>query len=252
MHPIDQIVAWTGPVLQACIAGLMWSKQLHRRFPLFFIYTVYSIITTATRNVLFIANSRSFAVVFWSTEAVYVLLGLAAIYESFRKLFRPLYGVWWFRILVYLVVIIPLALSVRAILKNPPTEANGVGAAILLVEIGARYVQGGLFALSFITIRFFRLPASRYASGIVDGFGIAAIGILAGSILRSVFGTNFNTFFRFAPVVAYIIALLVWLVSLLGREEENGENMMLPVPLEQMPGDLRRQIELIRKARKPE
>lgn len=250
MHIFDYIVAWIGPVLQLCIAGVMWSKRLHRRFPLFAAYTIYSIVATVLRNILLVVNPRLFVIVFWGTEALYIILGLAATYEAFRMAFRPLYRIWWFRALVYLVILVPLAISVGVILKTPSTDVDRTGASILLVQIGTRYVQGGLFALAVVMIRFFHLPASRYAAGIIDGFGINAIGILAASLLRSNFGTNYNTFFRFAPVVGYIIALLIWLTSLAGREDDNGDGLEHAMPLELLPGNLRQQIELIRKARK--
>jgi hypothetical protein len=252
MHVLDQIVAWVGPVLQLCIAWIMWSKRLHRLFPIFAAYTVYSIAATILRNILLVTDPRLFVIVFWATEALYIILGLAATYEAFRAAFRPLYSIWWFRLLVYLVILVPLAISVSAILRTPSTEVNRTGAAILLVQIGTRYIQGGLFAFAFAISRFFHLPAPRYASGIIDGFGINAISILAANILRSSFGTNYNTFFRFAPVVGYIIALLIWLTSLAGHEDENGNGngSKQPVPLKSLPGDLRQQIESIRKLRK--
>jgi hypothetical protein len=241
---------WLGPVLQVCIAAIMWSKRLYPRFPLFAGYTVYSIAATVLRNILLMANSDLFPIVYWTTEALYIVLGLAAIYEAFREAFRPFYSIWWFRLLVYLVIVVPLGISVVAILRTPSTDVDRTGAAILLVQIGTRYVQGGMFALAFTMIRFFRLPVSRYSSGIIDGFGINAIGILAGSILRSAFGTNYNNFFRFASVVGYIIALLIWLTSLAGDEDENGDGWEPNVPLELLPGNLRQQIDSIRKMRK--
>jgi len=250
MHIFDQIVAWLGPVLQLCIVAIMWSKRLYRLFPLFAAYTIYSIVAIVLRYILFVANSRLFADVYWVTEALYIILGLAATYEAFREAFRPFYSIWWFRLLMYLVILVPLGISVVAILRTPSTDVDRTGAAILLVQIGTRYVQGGMFALAFAMIRFFRLPVSRYASGIIDGFGVNALGILAASILRSAFGTNYNTFFRFAPVVGYIIALLIWLTSLAGDEDENGDGWEPNVPLELLPGNLRQQIDSIRKMRK--
>jgi hypothetical protein len=252
MNVLDQIVAWLGLVLQVGIAAILWSKRLYRRFPLFAAYTVYSIAVFILRYILLVTNSRLFVNVYWITDALYIILGLVAIYEAFKEAFRPLYPIWWFRLLVYLVILVPLGISVVAILRTPSAEVDRTGAAILLVQIGTRYVQGGIFALAFVVIRFFHLPVSRYASGIIDGFGVNALGILAGSILRSAFGTNYNTFFRFAPVVGYIIALLIWLTSLAGDEDENenGNGWEPDVPLELLPGNLRQQIDSIRKMRK--
>lgn len=226
--------------LQVWIAAVLLRKQLHRRFPLFVAYTLYSIAATAVRFIVLKGNPRTYYFVFWGTEPLYALLGLLAIYESFRQIFRPLYTIWWFRLLLYAVILVPLAFAVKRIIQKPPLVATQLGAAILSAEIGVRFIQGCIFALSYVLIKFFRVPAKRYPAGIVDGFGVAALGILAGSMFRSEFGTRLNFFFSFVPVVAYIIALLIWLTSLYGPENKKDKEVQPPMTPDEM-RDLLRQ-----------
>lgn len=230
----DLLLGILGLGLQAWIAAVLLRKKLHRRFPLFLAYTLYSIAATVARFIFLRGNPRAYYFVFWGTEPVYALLGLLAIYESFQQMFRPLYLIWWFRLLLSAVILVPLAFAAKRIIQKPPLVVTQLGATILSVEIGVRFVQGCIFALSYVLIKFFRIPAKRYPAGIVDGFGAAAVGILAGSMFRSEFGTRFEFLFSFVPVVAYIIALLIWLTSLQGPEHRNGDEIQPPITPDEM------------------
>jgi len=236
-------------MLLAIAAALLW-KRLYRRFPLFLAYVFCVAAVGIVRIFLSRGDPRIYFYFFWSTEALYAILGLLAIYEAFNAMFRPLYAIWWFRGLFVVLGVVPLAIALIEILRKPPVQLDQMGIAILVFEIAVRYVQVGFFALAFIMIRLYHVPPKRYATGIIDGFGIAALGILAASLLRSEFGTKFNIFFSFAPPVAYIIALLIWLTSLWGAENGDGDLPTPDIPLVDMPAQLRRDLELAKKARK--
>jgi hypothetical protein len=255
--PIRDLILGLIPlVLQLCIAAILLRKRrLYRRFPWFFAYTVYSVATAIVRAAFLPGNRDTYIQVFWGTEVLYALLGLIAIYEAFREIFDPFYPIWWFRPLLYVVTLLTVGLSVGKAIQKPPIQADQLGMLILSFEIGVRYLQAGIFALSFVLILFFRLPARRYPVGIVDGFGATAIGILVASTLRSDFGTRFNKLFSFIPPVLYIGACVIWLVSLWGSENRNGDQngndgSKPSIPLEEMSGQLRRFLETTKKISK--
>ena len=246
-----------GLILQLCAllllllvaAELLW-KRLYVRFPIFLAYLVCAVTVGVGRMVMSRGEPGTYFYFFWATEALYAILGLLAIYEAFNQMFRPLYAIWWFRGLFVVLGLGPFVVALIEILRKPPVQIDQMGTAILAFEIAVRFVQAGFFALAFIMIRVYHVPAKRYAAGIIDGFGIAALGILAASMFRSEFGTKFNTFFSFAPPVAYVAALLIWLTSLWGAEDGEGDLPSPAIPLEDMPGQLRRDQELAKRARK--
>jgi hypothetical protein len=241
MQAINWILALVPLVLLVTLAVILARKKLYRRFPFFTAYTLYAIAAGLVRTALSAGNPRTYFYVFWATEPIYALLGLAAIYEAFREIFHPFYRIWWFRPLVYLVAVATLGISIARTIHVPPVEVSVLDALILSFELGIRYIQGGIFALTWLLIMFFRLPAPRYAVGIVDGFGVTAIGILVASLLRSDFGTRFNKLFTFVPAVVYILACFIWLAAMRGTESQNGNGGTTPeIPLENMPGQLRR------------
>jgi hypothetical protein len=239
-------------VLQVCLAAILVRRRLLRHFPVFTAYTVYAIVTALVRTALDLGGSKfSYFYVFWATESLYAVLGLVAIYEGFREIFRPFYKIWWFRPLVYLLAAGTLALSLSRAVHKPPIQGDRIVVLILSFEIAVRYLQGIIFVLTFLLVKLFRLPSRRYPVGIVYGFGAAALGILAASMFRYEFGTKFNIFFSFTPPVAYLIACMIWLVSFCKPEDRNGNGAARPaMPLEQMPALLRRYLEEAREISK--
>jgi hypothetical protein len=76
---------------------------------------------------------------------------------------------------------------------------------------------------------------------VLEGFGVAAIGMLAAAMFRSDFGTRFNTFFSFAPAVAYILAALIWLTAFRGNDAtQDSAGKGPPLTPEEMRAELRR------------
>jgi hypothetical protein len=234
MFQAEIIVTLIGPCLQTWITAILFRKKLQRRFPWFLAYTLYSIAAIMVRFIVAQGNPKTYYFVYWGTESLYGLFGLLAIYESFREMFEPLYKFPWFRLLLIAVTIIPLGGLALHFAVKPPMEANRLDVAILSLEIGVRYVQGCIYALTSILVYVFSIPTRRYPAGIVEGFGAVVIGILIGTMFRSEFGIKFNFLHRFSPVVGYIVALLIWLTSLHGPDKREGEIEELPLSPEDM------------------
>lgn len=253
MQGINLTLALVPLGLLVWLAVILARKKLYRRFPFFTAYTFYAIAAGVLRTALSYGSYRTYFYVFWGTEPLYALLGLVAIYEAFREIFEPFYHIWWFRPLVYLVCLGTLGISIARAITNPPVQTNTLGALILSFELGVRCIQGAIFILSSGFILFFHLAAPRYARGIIDGFGVAAIGILIAALLRSDFGKRFNKLFTFVPAVVYILACFIWLIAMRGEEDRNGNengNEEPPIPLEDMPGQLRRFLDEAKKISK--
>jgi hypothetical protein len=111
------------PVLmQTWLAALFIGRRLYRRFPFFFVYTSFSLLAELLRTLVQHDQWR-FLYVYWTTEALYALLGFLAIYEAFRHVFRHFYVMWWwFRFLP--AVIDGSLVSRRNILPAHPSPAT--------------------------------------------------------------------------------------------------------------------------------
>jgi hypothetical protein len=92
---------------------------------------------------------------------------------------------------------------------------------ILALQVAVRCLQLGVFFLIFLLARIFDLDYRQYAFGIAAGFGIAVVGILFSTLVRTGLGLKFLIFFKYVPSVAYCIAVTVWLASFVRAEPDD-------------------------------
>src|SRR5438067_10434091 len=148
-------LALTPPVLQLCLALLLIRRRVLKFFPFFFAYTIFAVIAETGRFFLFKGPYAYYYYFFWTTEALYAVLGFLAIYEVFSGVFRNFYRLWWFRLLLPAMGILMLALSLLIPLTRPPVHAPVTLVTIIVAEIAVRCLQVGLFVLTFLLARIF-------------------------------------------------------------------------------------------------
>lgn len=202
------------PVLQTWVAALLVRRKAAKDFHFFFIYTVFAVVAEITKFIVR-ANFRLYGYVFWITLPLYALLGYLAIAEVFYRVFRNFYRIWWFQFLLPGMGILMVGLSILIAALRPPIQADQRLATIFVFEIIVRCLQLGVFFLIFGLAQFYNLFWRQYSFGIASGFGVAAFGILATIVARSIFGTKYAFTFQYLPSVTYLIAVLIWLASFL-------------------------------------
>ena len=218
-------------ILEVGLAILLLRRGVRHHFPLFFTYILISVPVTAAR-LLTITQYRLYFHVFWSTNAILLLLGLAAIHEVFRWVYEGFYELRWFRWLYFGVIALVLLLTMWNALSNPPVQAHPLIGVLLEIGIAVNLIQAGIVALFSAFIRPLGIDFRRYAFGIAAGFGVSAIGPFIGYFARSIFGTEANTFTRYASSMAYILALLIWIAAFIRPEPE--EAWTPPMPPDEM------------------
>ena len=220
MTSIDKIPTLLVSLLGVWLAGLMLKTRLHLRFPFFFTYVVSFILIGFVRF-LVIGHYRVYFFAFWISEAVYAVLALLALHEVFRRVFFGFYKqFWWFRALFPGTALLALAITIWATLRSPITGAGRLTVLVLFFGLAVNFMQLCLFGL-FVLLSAAFMRHWRFAPlGILLGFGIAALGGTAAFWARSVIGTKANSFAKYAPPVAYIVAVVIWLLTFLKPEPE--------------------------------
>jgi len=220
MKNIDRILPFVGPLLGTWLAALILKTRLHLRFPLFFTY-VLSLILIFVIRFSVIGHYRIYFFVFWISEAVYAILALLALFEVFRKVFLGFYlRSAWFRALFPGTVLLAIGLVAWAILRNPVAGAGRLISFVVFFGLAVNFMQLCLFGLFGLLSAAFPLRWRFAPLGILLGFGIAALGATAAFWARSVFGTRLEIFAKYAPPVAYMLAIAVWLATFLRPEPE--------------------------------
>lgn len=219
MEPRDIGLTLIGPALTAWVAVLVTRRKIHREFPLFFAYLILSVIVPLLR-LSATGNYLTFFKVFWATEALYAVLALLALHEVFHEVFLPFYMLWWwFRLIFPGAAAFFAFISIRSAMHHPALQAPRVLQIIFGSAKAVNYLEAVLFALFFALVLLLGVRWRSYPFGIVEGFGLSALGALIAYGLRSEFGTKYNTLATYAPPVAYVVGVLVWLDTFLRQPD---------------------------------
>lgn len=126
----------------------------------------------------------------------------------------------WFRLLFPSVVALATSFVVWRGLQSPAVQAPPLLRFILLFGIAVNFIQMGLLCMFLLVAAFYRMRWRQAPLGISLGFAIAATGALAGYWLRSEFGTRAIIIATYIPPVAYLVGVVIWLLTFLKPEPE--------------------------------
>lgn len=211
-------------LIQTCLAALLLRRRIYRAFPFFTAYTLFAVCAETCKFTLFLMheqNTLHYFYLYWSAEAIYAVLGFSAIHEVFRNVFENFTSLGWFKRLLPIAVFLMLGISALIPLVHRAVDTGPLEAGIFSLQIAVRCLQLGVFFLIFCLARFFDLDYRQYAFGIAAGFGIAATGILLGTLVRTGLGLKFLMFFQYIPAVSYCLAVTVWLASFVRPEPDD-------------------------------
>jgi hypothetical protein len=217
-------ILWLAPpFLQSWIAILMLRRGTQKSYRFFFSYTVFAIAAELTKFVLSEPGKNTWLSfwVAWGCEGIYAILGFLAIYEVFGHVFENFHHLIWFKFLLPTTAAIMLGIAILIPFVHPAVDTEPLLEGIFALQVAVRCLQLGVFFLIFLLARVFDLDYRQYAFGIAAGFGIAVVGILLGTLVRTGLGLKFLMYFKYVPSMAYCIAVTVWLVSFVRVEPDD-------------------------------
>ncbi len=215
-------VLWiAGPVLQACLAGLMYRRGLRRPFPLFFIYTLAQPMWFLPQFVFYRVSYTAYFWSYWVISFTSVVLGFLVMREVFVNLLRPYDSLRelgdvlfrWAAVVLVMVALISAA-------SNSASALSRTTVAILALERSVRVMQCGLVLFMLLFSSHLGLNARHHVFGIALGFGIFAAVELIIVTLPAVFGAVQSLGFTVAKSSSYLLAVGLWMVYLSRPEPE--------------------------------
>ncbi|HET9280582.1 MAG TPA: hypothetical protein VFR24_01350 [Candidatus Angelobacter sp.] len=238
MKTAELAMGLVGTALQVFLCLLLLVRGAYRQFRFFSLGIVFSVAYT----IALIAVHRHASLylgVYWVNEGISVVLIFLALQESFYLVFRNFLTIPWFRRLFPGIGLLMLFVAVLRAAFHPAAQASLLARTLITLEISVGFLQFGIFCLFILLVQFFHLRWRQQAFGVVLGFGIYAAGFLVTYLLRSEFGTKLNPVVRITPPIAYIIAVVVWVVTFL-RPEPLKPVLDAVFSPEQMASDFRR------------
>lgn len=219
---------WIAPhALLAVVPVLMYTRRLHKNFPVFFFYTLYE---TFEFLLLFTAymSGRSTGIlyryVFITTLAGSTALRFGIIQEIVNNVFHdyprlkaiatPLMR--WLAGLLFLAAILSLFYSSGTIPDNLLVVVRLLGRSVAII-------QAGLLLFLFLFSRMFGLSWRSFVFGIAFGFAIFSSTELAKWTLELTSLTEHSKdLLDLLPTGSYHVSVLVWLGYLLAAEKPAG------------------------------
>lgn len=212
----DLILSITAPTILVVLIVVFLRRRYYRELPFFFVYIVYAPI--ATLRVLSDSWPSFHFVLYWITESLYGILALLVLREVFHRLFALPYAAFrWFRLLLPGTVLVILSISLWETSFRPLAhgQIGRLVSAIYWFDLGVHALEGMILLLVLALTIAFPIRWRDYEFGILIGFGVSACVTMLADLLRFEGGSSYETFFRYGPPIAYVLAALVWLHAFL-------------------------------------
>ena len=194
----------------AWLLMLVYRQKVGKQLPWFAWYVVWEVLQAAIQLVLFPINRRLYWKAYWWMEALEIALTVAAVRESFLRIFRGFTGKPGFRWSLWMVIGAVVAYSAWKAVYAPPLQVNRLSVLVFGAEFLFRWVFLGITALTAVLSFLLREPITR-EDAVVGGFGAAAGAFLLYLGSFSFFGTKYIFFTKYIPSVGYFVAVFWWI-----------------------------------------
>jgi len=234
--------------LLAVLLLLMLRNRAHKVCPWFFAYVTFGVGADVARFICD-GHARAYYVTYWITEAGYCVLGILVMYELLRLVLRNLARRWWARLILPVALVVGVGLSL-AHAHAAPTQFSGLRYYIFVGEIAVRLVQALIFIGLVSVVLMMRLRWRQYPLGIAVGFGGYSFVALLMRLKFYDFGTRFRFLFSLTSLVAYSLAVLIWIWFFRAPQEPDPE-VPAPTPeeLSQYQATLEQYLDWLRRMR---
>jgi hypothetical protein len=237
---------WIAPhALQIIIAIVMVRRGLWREFPVFFAYTLFTIVEQGT---LFVLDHRTSVTPeqYWRDRWVFlafeVPLRFAIIFEIFSSVFRDYSGLKRLTRIVFRVATVVLLFAAIIVIAQAPDDRTfPILSRVHLLELAVSIMQSGLLLLLIGFASYFGLSWRSSAYGFAFGLGIFATVRLATAAVRVWNGSIDGHVFDIVTMATYHCCVVIWLVYSLAPEAARRKVKELPEnTLEQWNAELQR------------
>ncbi len=215
---------WIAPhLLQAGVAVVIIARKLHRRFPIFFLYTGFEVLQFAVLFIMYhlpAVSVRDYFYVHWVGVGVSTTLRFGVIHEIFSHVFRNYAALAelgkllfrWATVVLLLVAVVTAAYA-------PGESASRIAVGIYLLDRAVSIVQCGLLIFLFLFSSYFGLSWRNYVFGMALGLGVFASVELATAAIRIQIGLAVgDELFTLITMATYHCSVLIWLFYLLAPE----------------------------------
>ncbi len=217
--------------LLALLVWTLFRRGSYRSAPCFCAYVIFAVAAGVARF-LVRSHPHAYYATYYITEAGYDVLGILVMYEVLRLVLGNLTHSWRVRLVFPAVLVAGVGLSLARAYASPTQFGRGLAFYIVVGEIAVRFVQVIVFAGLVTLVALLGLRWRQYSFGVATGFGLYATISLLTTTKFSDFGTRFTFWWGVTSLVAYSLAVLIWIwfFSVPEKKEAPGSKLSAPTP----------------------
>jgi hypothetical protein len=239
------LLEWYIPLgLLVLLLWVLLRRRVYKVCPWFLVYVAFAVVAGLTRFAIHNYRGPYYAT-YWITEAGYDVLGILVMYEVLHTVLGSLTRAWWARLIFPVILLTGIGMSL-ARADAVPSRIVGIPFYIVAGEIAVRFVQVFVFAGLVTLVPLLGLRWRQYSFGVATGFGLYATVMLLTTAKFSDFGKRFKFLWSVTSVVAYSVAVLIWIWFFSVPQKAPTPSSELSAP---SPGDLKQYKDALRRMR---
>jgi len=200
-----------GLIVDVWLLIIVHRQGVRKQLPWFVLNAAWSVFLVLVQLGAWIIGPRLYIAVYWWMEALSVILIVAAVRESFLRIFQGFTSRLGFRLLVWGVIFAVVIYSAWKAIYLPPVHGSRLEVFVVGAEFAFRWGIFGIAGLTSVLSLFLHEPMNTREDAVVTGFGLASVGVLAGVVSFSLFGTKYLFFTKYASSVGYFVAVFWWI-----------------------------------------
>ena len=211
MHSLDYVIWCITPILMSLIAASIWRRRLHREYPYFFNYVVFQVLSFLIEFPL--RNWVNYYYVYWTIQALAVVVSFAVLLEIFRDAFKPYEALRDLSVILFrwCALVVLLVAGMWAITSWHGNQIDNLTNSIFLVDRSIRMMQCGLVLFMLLFSEYLGISRRNVLFGIAVGFGFfAAVNMLVMTALAHQSAVSKANLSRISAG-AYTVSMLIWL-----------------------------------------
>lgn len=224
LQSLNHAVWLAGIGVQLVLASTLLLKRLWLKYPAFCGYTFFNLFAAALTYSLR-GHTNLYFYVFWTCDAIGIVLGLAVVRELFTAVFAPHPALRKLATVIFRIAVVLLVAFACVVIYMQSMDARDIATAVLLAAEAARLIELGLIMFLFLSAGAFGLHWRQHVFGIALGLGMfAAVQLTSVTLLGHANSTMVEAF-SLARSISFAVSLLIWLGYLVIPEKvaANGE-----------------------------
>ena len=200
-----------GLAVDAWLLIIVYRQGIRKQLPWFALYIAWGVLLQSIQLAAWLVGPRLYIAVYWWMELIAVVLIVGSVRESFLRIFRGFTSRAGFRWSVWSVILAVVIYSAWKAIYLPPVRSSLLESFVVGAEFAFRW---GIFCIAVLTTvfsLFLHEPMDTREDAVVTGFGIVSVGVLAGVISFSLFGTRYLFWTKYASSVGYFLAAFWWI-----------------------------------------